>query len=110
MKVDHKGHSVFIYDTQNDVTVFLEKVTAQYNSFSSYNIVLDLSKNANVLLQDIKLFDALSKTHKNAKKSFVLVAVNIDYNKISAKITVVPSLQEAHDIIEIEEIERDLGF
>ena len=110
MKVDHKGHSVFIHDTQNDVTVFLEKVTAQYHSFSSYNIVIDLSKNANVLLQDIKLFDALSKTHKSAKKSFVVVAINLDYNKISSKITVVPSLQEAHDIIEIEEIERDLGF
>ena len=110
MKVDHKGHFIFIQDTQNDVALFLDKVTAQYNSFSSYNIVLDLSKNANVLLQDIRLFDTLSKTHKKAKKSFVVVAANVDYNKISPKITVVPSLQEAHDIIEIEEIERDLGF
>jgi hypothetical protein len=28
----------------------------------------------------------------------------------SAKLTVVPSLLEAHDIIEMEEIERDLDF
>jgi hypothetical protein len=45
---------------------------------------------------------------KKNKKSFVIVASNIDFNKVSDKITVVPTLQEAHDIIEMEEIERDL--
>jgi hypothetical protein len=33
-----------------------------------------------------------------------------DYNAVPDKLTVVPSLLEAHDIIEMEEIERDLGF
>ena len=32
------------------------------------------------------------------------------YNAVPDKLTVVPSLLEAHDIIEMEEIERDLGF
>jgi hypothetical protein len=34
----------------------------------------------------------------------------MDYNAIPNTLHVVPSLQEAHDIIEMEEIERDLGF
>ena len=110
MKIEHKGHTVIVHDTQNDVVVFLEKVIAQYDSFRDFNILLDVSKNANIKLQDIKLFDALSKTHKKFKKSFVIVAANLDFNKITAKISVVPSLQEAHDTIEMEEIERDLGF
>ena len=35
---------------------------------------------------------------------------NIDYNAVSSNLIVVPTLLEAHDIIEMEEIERDLGF
>ena len=52
----------------------------------------------------------MSKLHKKEKKSFVIVAENIDYNAVSSNLIVVPSLLEAHDIIEMEEIERDLGF
>jgi hypothetical protein len=40
----------------------------------------------------------------------VVVAQEVDFNKISDKLTVVPTPLEAHDIIEMEEIERDLGF
>ena len=52
----------------------------------------------------------LSAQHKKSKKSFVIVVPDFDYNAIPEKLTVVPSLLEAHDIIEMEEIERDLGF
>jgi hypothetical protein len=49
----------------------------------------------------------LSST-KKTKKSFVIVVPNVDYNAIPDQLTVVPSLLEAHDIIEME-IES-LGF
>ena len=110
MKVEHKEHAVIIKDTLGDSISFLEKLTHEYATFAKHNLVLDISKEHNSTLETIKLFADLSKTHKKAKKSFVLVAKGIDFNKVSVKMTVVPSLQEAHDIIEIEEIERDLGF
>ena len=56
------------------------------------------------------MFSDLSKAHQKGKKSFVIVADGIDFNVVPTKLIVVPSLQEAHDIIEMEEIERDLGF
>ncbi|MFN3640990.1 MAG: ribonuclease Z, partial [Flavobacterium sp.] len=34
----------------------------------------------------------------------------LNYNDIPEKYNVVPSLLEAHDLIEMDEIERDLGF
>jgi hypothetical protein len=52
----------------------------------------------------------LSKKHKKEKKSLVLVTDAIDFNAVPTTVTVVPTLLEAHDIIEMEEIERDLGF
>jgi len=61
-------------------------------------------------VKEIESFLPLSKTHKKAKKSFVVVTSEPDFNAVSDKLEVVRSLQEAHDIIEMEEIERDLGF
>ncbi len=66
--------------------------------------------NKTVDIASIKLFLPLAKAHKKAKKSLVIVADAIDFNAVPQTITVVPSLLEANDIIEMEEIERDLGF
>lgn len=110
MKVEQKGHTTIIKDTQGNIQSFVEKVTHEYNSFKSHNLILDVTHDKNVTLHHIKLFSDLSKTHRKAKKSFVMVASDIDFNAVPAKLIVVPTLLEAHDIIEMEEIERDLGF
>lgn len=110
MKVDQKGHTTIIKDTQGNIQSFLEKITREHPSFKHQNLILDVTHDKSATLKDIKTFLDLSKTHRKAKKSFVIVASDIDFNEVPAKLIVVPSLQEAHDIIEMEEIERDLGF
>ncbi|MCW2118468.1 ribonuclease Z [Flavobacterium sp. 7A] len=110
MKVDQKGHTITIKETQADFTAFLMKVTHQYKSYEEHNLIIDLLPNKEVTIEDIKLLKPLSKQHKKAKKSFIIVADGIDFNAVSTKLTVVPTLLEANDIIGMEEIERDLGF
>lgn len=110
MKVETKGHTIQVKHTEGDILGFVEKVTNQFGSFKDHNIIFDVSQDATVTLDSIKLFSNLAKQHKKAKKSLVIVASAIDYNAVPSSITVVPTLLEAHDIIEMEEIERDLGF
>jgi len=110
MKVDQKGHTACIKDTQGDLFSFLTKVTHEYKSFEKYNIIIDLRMHKSISVSAINEFLPLSKLHKKAKKSLVIVTSELDINAVSPKLAVVRSLQEAHDIIEMEEIERDLGF
>lgn len=110
MKVDQKGHTVCIKDTQGDLVSFLMKVTHEYKTFQKHNIIIDIRLHKNLSLKEINSFMPLSKIHKKSKKSFVIVTSDFDFNGVSHKLAVVRSLQEAHDIIEMEEIERDLGF
>ncbi len=110
MKVDQKGHTVTIKDTQGDLESFLLKLTTEYKTFQKSNIILDLRMYKTLSIKEIESFLPLSKIHKKNKKSFVAVTAELDFNAISQKLAVVRSLQEAHDIIEMEEIERDLGF
>ena len=58
----------------------------------------------------IRNFLQISNTHREAKHSFVIVSSKIDIDQSPDALIIVPTLQEAHDIIEMEEMERDLGF
>lgn len=110
MKIQEKGHTVTIKDTQADAGAFLEKFSAEYNNFKEKNIILDLSGQEGLSLNGVLGFLALSDKHRKAKKSFVLVVKGFDIDEAPEELIIVPTVQEAHDVIEMEEIERDLGF
>ncbi|TRX22637.1 ribonuclease Z [Flavobacterium franklandianum] len=110
MKVEQKGHTVILKDTQGDLDSFRLKLTNEYKTFQKHNFIVDIRKHKTLSVAAIESFLPLSKTHRKAKKSFVIVTSESDFNAVSDKLAVVRSLQEAHDIIEMEEIERDLGF
>jgi hypothetical protein len=110
MKVEQKGRQTIVKDTQGDCELFLEKLTNELHVFIAQNLIIDLLHNQKVTNAAIKQFVAVSKLHKKNKKSFVIVANGIDFTSVPSSLTVVPSILEAHDIIEMEEIERDLGF
>ena len=69
---------------------------------TAYNIIISLNFNDFDNITD-RLFE-LSNLSSQNNKSFVLVN-SIFHNE---NICVAPTVKEAHDIIEIEEIERDL--
>lgn len=110
MKVEEKGHTIIIRDTQGNPDAFVMKITHEYKTFENHNLILDLSYDKDIDAKKLTIFNSLSRLHRKAKKSFVVVASDIDYNAVPASLHVVPSVQEAHDIVEMEEIERDLGF
>jgi MFS superfamily sulfate permease-like transporter len=110
MKVEHKGHTTIIRNTQGKTADFLQKLVQEYNTYKKQNLILDLSHDKELIMEDVKAFADITKSHKKEKKSLVLVADNLNFNAVPTSITLVPTLLEAHDIIEMEEIERDLGF
>ena len=64
MKVEQKGHTITIKDTQGDINSFLEKVTSQHYSFQNHNLILDISKLDNITLNEIKFFaDQIGRAH-----------------------------------------------
>jgi hypothetical protein len=110
MEIQNKGNSVIIKDSNTDLEQLLLQLTADYQNYKKKNIILDITSYKNLAPKDLTIFLPFAKTHKKNKQSFVIVISDIDFNKVSDKINIVPTLQEAEDIIEMEEIERDLGF
>jgi hypothetical protein len=110
MKVEKKTHATVIKDTQENLEMFISKIEHGFDNFNNDNLIIDLSQHKTIDVKDILLFTDLYKKQKKIKKSFVIVAPEFDFNSNTKNIPVVPSILEATDIIEMDEIERDLGF
>ena len=110
MKITTTQNHTTIKIVDGDILEFIENIALQYKQLTDQNIIVDLLSHKKLSNAQIMTFLMLAKKHKKLKKSFVLVTSDADFNEITDKLTVVPTIQEACDMIEMEEIERDLGF
>jgi hypothetical protein len=78
--------------------------------FKDQNLIIDLLPYTNLSLEQLLMFIELSNKHRILNHSFVIVNNALDPDILPDEIMVVPTLLEAQDVIEMEEIERDLGF
>ncbi|MAP55976.1 ribonuclease Z [Altibacter sp.] len=108
-----KNHSTFVElaDEKDDILDFANFLEYQIpNKFKGQNVVLNLLDYKDLELPQLLSFLKVSNLHRKTKFSFVIVNDAINPDDIPFEMIVVPTLQEAEDIIEMEEIERDLGF
>lgn len=110
MIIDQDGNISII--TQEKVTIIelVKKLEALYPKFEKHNIIIKLTALEGIKTEYITEFLRLSNKHHKAKNSFVIVANNINIDDVPEEMTIVPTVQEAYDIIEMEDMERDLGF
>lgn len=99
-----------LQDDRDDVCDFANFLTRIQDKFSDVNLIIDILKYDQMTLQDLLCFLTLSNAHRAGKNSLVIVNTAFSSDQIPDEILVVPTVQEAEDIIEMEEIERDLGF
>ena len=85
--------------TSSELNQLIEKLLV---SDFNFNIIINLD-NLNDITFLAKIYNLLDLLKKN-KKSLVVVSSDL----IDKQVNVVPTLSEAYDIIELEEIEGDL--
>ena len=111
MKIDVQDTYTILADDRGAFVDFVPFIGQQIpNHFADTNIVLDLLKYTHIELEELLLLLPISNKHRASKHSFVIVNDAANPDDIPMELVVVPTLQEAADIIEMEEIERDLGF
>lgn len=105
-----KENHVLITDERDDIQGFATFLNTIFEQFSSQNVIVDLLKYDQASLNDLLAYLELSNTHRAAKHSFVIVNAAMSSDQIPEELMVVPTLQEAVDVVQMEDIERDLGF
>ncbi|RED49301.1 ribonuclease Z [Seonamhaeicola aphaedonensis] len=110
MIFDQDGNITIITQEKATTIELVKKLQALYPKYKNNNIIVNLTTLGKISLDDIIEFLQLSNTHRASKHSFILVTNKVEFDEVPDEIVVVPTLQEAYDIIEMEEMERDLGF
>lgn len=110
MIIDRDGNVTIITQEKASVKTLVNNIEQAYDKYKNYHLIVNLSSIDKIGLEDIIEFLRVSNEHRGAKKSFVVVSDKVDLDEMPDEIVVVPTLHEAYDIIEMEDIERDLGF
>ncbi|AYN67156.1 ribonuclease Z [Euzebyella marina] len=108
MIFDSDGSTTIVFQEKTTLSTFLNNLNEAYPKIKNEHIIVNLFSFSKLKADDVLEFLQLSDLHKKSNKSFVLVTDKVSYDDVPDKICVVPTIQEAHDIIEMEEIERDL--
>lgn len=110
MIFDKKGTTTIVSQENTALTKFIGNLEEGYSKIANDNIIVNLFSFNKLSAGNVLEFLQLSDKHRKSNKSFILVTEKVSYEDVPNTIIVVPSIQEAHDIIEMEEIERDLGI
>ncbi len=110
MVFDKKGTTTIVFQENISQEEFKTNLEKAYPKIKNDNVIVNLFSFEKLTANDVLEYLQLSNTHRASNKSFVLVTNKVSYDDVPEEICVVPTLQEARDIIEMEEIERDLGI
>ena len=110
MIFDKDGNISIITQEKVSIVELVKKLNVLYERFKNDNIIVNLTSLKKITTEELIEFLQISNKHRSAKHSFVVVTDKADLDDSPDEIIVVPTLQEAYDIIEMEEIERDLEF
>lgn len=110
MKIKEKEGYKILKDEKENVKEFASFLKSHHKIFRNDNVVIDILKYGELKMEELLLFLELSNEHRKGKKSFIIANDAINIDKVPEELVVVPTLMEAADIIQMEEIERDLGF
>jgi hypothetical protein len=110
MNTNKKENFLLIVNENEPLTEFASKLTKHHSELNEENIVVDLRDQKNVSAEHLLAFLEISNVHRNLNKSFVLVNDAVGIDELPEELVVVPTLQEAEDMVQMDEIQRDLGF
>ena len=110
MKITKKEKYTTLKPGEESLDIFLNNLEKSIFNFKGEHLILDFSEKINVNLKELLLFLKLSNQQRKNGTSFVIIFEGVDIDKIPDEINVVPTFTEALDILEMDAIERDLGF
>jgi signal recognition particle receptor subunit beta len=110
MIIDQKENTSIITQEKATSIELVKKIQSLYPKFKNNNIIVVLTSLDKIDKAEVVEFLEVSNNHREANHSFVIVSNKIDLDEAPEELAIVPTLQEAHDLIEMEVMERDLGF
>jgi protein-disulfide isomerase-like protein with CxxC motif len=110
MIVDKKEKYFLISSDEHSLKAFQNSFFKKMDDFKKAHVILQISEEINIENKEFSLFLKIAHQKQQESTSFIIVNSVVDIEMFPETINIVPTLQEAEDILEMEIIERSLGF
>lgn len=110
MKIETKEEYTLISSESNSFADFAINFEKEYPKLREKHLIIKLSNKLNITNQDFFVLLGRAELHKQNGTTFIVVYKNADVDALPETFNIVPTLQEAEDVLNMENIERSLGF
>jgi hypothetical protein len=110
MLLERKKTFVLLTGDENTFSDFFDTFLKNQKEIENENIVVQISETIKATTEDFFSFINIAEQKKQNGTSFVLINSSLNISDFPDYLNIVPTFQEAEDIIEMEIIERELGF
>lgn len=110
MEINNKENYKILHDSDLDIAEFATYLTQNHSEFKNDNVVIDILDKKDTESKDLLAFLEISDRHRAGKKSFVIASNPVAVETIPEDLIIAPTIREAEDIVNMEELERELGF
>ena len=109
MQVFKKETHTLLEPTESNFEAFLKELRS--DSFQKEHLVINLLHSFNLSPDNLNVLSKMAAAKKEQGTSFVLVSETIEIDALEDEmLSVVPTLIEAQDILDMDAMERDLGL
>ncbi len=110
MEVEKRSNYTYINVKKSTKNDFLLHLKEKFITFVDEHLILDLSNITHFTEKEVFLLKEFALKSRENGTSFVVISDVLDAGILEGKLNVVPTLNEAEDFVEMEAIERELGF
>jgi hypothetical protein len=110
MQIEKKSNYRLLTSNTNSFIDFYNEFVSIEEETKKENIIIKISETINTTKEDLSLFLSVAKSKKENGTSFVIISRSVNVDDFPDTFNIVPTIEEAEDIIEMEAIERELGF
>ena len=110
MITEKKEKYTLITTTETQFYEFYNVFLETEKKLEKENIIVLIANTLKATQKELLSFLKIAEQKKENGTSFVIIYKNINVDEFPETFNIVPTLQEAEDIIEMEAIERELGF
>jgi hypothetical protein len=110
MQIKEATNYTLISSDEDSFKEFQKSVFKKIKDFDKNHLILQISEELNIDKKDFLLFLKIAEQKKENGTSFVVLNASVNADDFAESLNIVPTLQEAEDILEMETIERELGF
>ncbi len=110
MEIEKKSNYTYINLKKNTKNSFFLDFKEKYTIFGDEHLIINLLAINEFSDENILFLKEYARISRENGTSFVVISNVLDAGALEEELNVVPTFTEAEDFVEMESIERELGF